>query len=97
MPFSRLIRTPSAFVPILMSFAALTLVTSHLLLTGITHEVDEGTPAHLFQLLIALQVPIVGYHAFRWLPASPTAAIRVLTVQLLAVMAAFAPVSYYNL
>ena len=88
------IKHPSAFVPIGMSLAALALVVGHAARYGIVHEADEGAAAHLFQLLMAGQVPLIVYFAVRWLPRVPADAVRVLVIQVLAAIAAFAAVYF---
>ena len=40
----------------------------HVALFGIVHETDEGTAAHLYQLLMAGQVPVIGYFVLRYVP-----------------------------
>ena len=75
-----------------MSLAALALVFAHLAAFGAARQADEGTAAHLFQLLMAGQVPIIATFALRRLPESPRPALQILALQLLAVVAAFAPV-----
>ena len=87
-------KQPSALVPLLMSFVALSIVLAHAAVFGIVHEADEGTPAHLFQLLIAMQVPIVAYFAINWLPRAPREALLILAGQAGAVIAAFAAVYF---
>jgi hypothetical protein len=84
------LKLPSAWVPIAMSTAALAIVLGHWALYGVTHETDEGTPAHLFQLLIAGQVPVVAFFAVKWLPQTPGPALRVLALQAGAGLAALA-------
>src|SRR5690242_15763622 len=84
------LRHPSAFVPILMSLAALSLVLFHIALSGTAREADEGTAAHLWQLLMALQIPIIGFFAVRYLPQHRSGAIAVLGLQFLAGVAAAA-------
>jgi len=91
------LRHPSAFVPIAMSFIALALVLFHIAVFGTAREPDEGTVAHLWQLLMGLQIPIIAFFAIRWLPRSPRSAIAVLALQFLAGLAAVAPVWYYHL
>ena len=66
-----LLKQPSAFFPIAMSVAALALVLGHISLFGVTHEADEGTTAHLWQLLMAGQTPVIAYFVLRWVPRSP--------------------------
>ena len=92
MNFSTLMKRPSAFLPVAMSFAALALVLGSVAMFGVVREADEGTAAHLFQLLIALQIPIVLFFAVRWLPRSPRQALQVLALQAAAGLAALAPV-----
>lgn len=87
-----LMKQPSALLPMIMSFVALVMVLGHFAMFGIVHEADEGTPAHIFQLLMAGQVPLVAYFAAKWLPVAPRQALRVLALQASAVMAAFASV-----
>jgi hypothetical protein len=88
------IRRASALIPLAMSLGALALVIGHALVYGVVHEADEGTPAHLFQLLMAGQVPIVFFFAARWLPRAPRQAMLVLTLQAAAGLAAFASVYF---
>jgi len=92
MPVSTLLKQPSAFLPVLMSFAALALVLGVVAVFGVVHEADEGTAAHVFQLLMAAQVPIVAFFAVKWLPRSPRQALVVLLLQAVAGLAALAPV-----
>ena len=76
-----LIKRPSAVLPLVMSCAALALVLGHAVLFGVVHEADEGTAAHIFQLLMAAQVPVVAYFAIKWLPRAPRQALQVLALQ----------------
>ena len=83
---------PSALLPMAMSLAALALVLGHAAKYGIVHEADEGAAAHLFQILMAAQVPIVAYFMLKWLPRVPGQTLRVLALQAVAALAAFAAV-----
>ena len=85
-------RQPSAFIPIAMSIAALITVLYHIAMSGTARETDEGAAAHIWQLLMAGQVPIVAFHAVKWLPRAPGTALRILAVQAGAALAALAPV-----
>lgn len=89
-----LMREPSAFLPLTMSLIGLALVLGHYAMYGNVHEVDEGTPAHIFQLLMAAQLPIVGFFAIKWLPRAPRQALPVLALQAAAGIAAFAAVFF---
>ena len=87
-----MIKRPSAFVPIVMSFTALATVLLHVARFGVVREPDEGTAAHIWQLLMAGQVPIVAFFAIKWLPRAPKGALVVLALQIGAMLAALAPV-----
>ena len=92
-----IMKKPSAFLPVAMSFAALATVLGHVAMFGAVREADEGTAAHIFQLLIAAQVPIVAVFAIKWLPRAPRQALQVLALQAGAALAALAPVFFLNL
>lgn len=92
MKFSTVIKQPSAFLPIAMSLAVLATLLVSLATSGIVRESDEGAVAHIFQLLMAAQAPIVVYFAITWLPRAPRQALSVLGLQTVAALAALAPV-----
>lgn len=96
MNFSTLKR-PSALIPLAMSFAALSLVLGHIALVGVAREADEGTGAHLWQLLMVGQIPVIAFFAITWLPRAPRQALVVLVLQAVAGLAAAAPVFLLNL
>jgi hypothetical protein len=91
-----MLRRPSAFAPVAMSLAALATVIVHAVRFGIAPEPDEGTAAHVWQLLMAGQVPVVVFFAGRWLPAAPTPALAVLALQIAAALAAMFPVWWFG-
>jgi len=86
------IKQPAAYIPVAMSFAALVMVLGHIALFGITREADEGTAAHLWQLLMAGQLPVIAFYAIKWLPLAPKQASQIIGVQVVAALAAIAPV-----
>lgn len=88
---------PSALIPVAMSLTALAVVLIRFAIVGTARHADEGAAAHLFQLLILCQLPIVAFFAFRWLQRTPKQALAVLGLQLLAGLVALAPVWYFNL
>ena len=96
MAFSTLKR-PSALIPLAMSFAALILVLGHVAFFGAAREADEGTAAHLWQLLMAGQIPVIAFFAVTWLPRAPRQALLVLALQVVAALAAAGPVFFLNL
>ena len=87
-----LLRHPSAWLPIAMSLAAATLVLAHVAVFGPAREADEGPAAHLWQLLMAAQVPIICFFAIKWIPREQRAAIVVLLLQAVGIIVALAPV-----
>jgi hypothetical protein len=87
-------RKPSAFVPVAMSILALATVLIYVTKFGVVPQPDEGTAAHLWQLLMVAQVPIIAFFAIKWIPQTPKEAIPVLVFQVLAVLAAAAPVYF---
>lgn len=90
-------KKPSAWVPLAMSSAALALVLGHVAIFGVAHEADEGTAAHIWQILMAAQAPIVALFAIKWLPRTPKQALLVLALQAGAALAALAPIFFLNL
>jgi hypothetical protein len=86
------LKHPSAFLPIAMSLLAVGVVLTHIALFGTARQPDEGTAAHLWQLLMGGQLPIILFFAIRWLPRAPRYALPVLAIQAAAAVAALAPV-----
>jgi len=86
-------RVPSAWLPLAMSALAFAMVVVQLPTVGATHEADEGAGAHLWQLLMAGQIPLIAWFAVHWLPRGPRLAMPVLGAQLLAIAVAAAPVA----
>ena len=96
MNFGKL-RRPSALIPLAMSIAALSLVLGHMAIYGVARQADEGAAAHVWQLLMAGQIPVIAFFAIKWLPRTPGQARLVLGLQAVAVLAAAAPVFLLNL
>jgi hypothetical protein len=92
MTSERVINHPSAFLPIVMSLGALTAVGLHLALVGTAPQPDEGAAAHVWQLLMGLQLPVIFYFAARWVSAAPRRAVPILVLQIGAAVIAAAPV-----
>ncbi len=91
-----LLRRPSALIPIAMSVTALGIVLGYAAIFGVARQADEGAAAHIWQLLMAGQLPFVAYFAIKWLPNQPRKGLQVLALQLWAVMAAMFPVWYFH-
>jgi hypothetical protein len=90
--FSGLVRRPSAFLPIAMSMAALALVLIHIAVYGAGRQPDEGAVAHLWQILMAGQAPVLLWFAFHAMRRAPRPALRVIALQTGAALASLAPV-----
>ncbi len=86
------LKKPTALVPIAMSFAALAVVLGYVVVFGAAREADEGAAAHVWQMLMAAQVPFIAFFAIKWLPRAPGQALLVLALQACAALAALAPV-----
>ena len=94
-------RARSAWIPIALAGAAIALLAGYfatgphapdiVIENGVARE-DEGTAAHLWQLLMLLQVPCVLFFAAWWLPRDPKRALAMLALQGLAFLAAALPV-----
>jgi hypothetical protein len=78
-----------------LAVAALLLIT--FLRGRLVPAADEGTEAHLFQVLMALQVPIIMLFAIKWLPQAPRPALAVLALQVAAALGVCAPVFWLGL
>lgn len=89
-------RRPSAFIPVAMSVTALSLVLVYVAIFGAVRGPDEGATAHLWQLLVVGQLPLVAFFVIRWLPRAPRSAVLVMAVQAVALLAALAPVYFFH-
>lgn len=87
----------SGIVPIVMSAMAFGLLIVALATGWDKGDPDEGTPAHLFQLLIVAQVPfLLAFIATAdWAEAGRVG--RTLAIQAAALVLAFAPVAIFKL
>ena len=95
MPHVRINRI-AARVPLVCSLAAFALVVTALVTGWESHDADEGAAAHLFQLLIMVQLPFIAAFALTadWRRFAPA---RVLALQAGALMLALAPVAIFRL
>jgi hypothetical protein len=79
-----------------MSVTALSIVVGYAAMFGLVSQADEGTAAHLWQLLMAGQVPVVLFFALKWLPKEPKRALLILVVQVGAALVAMFPVWWFQ-
>ena len=87
----------SAFLPLAMSLVGLALIFGHVATSGGVPETDEGTAAHLWQLLMVAQLPVVAVFAITWLPRAPVQGLLVLALQFVGVLANLAALRFFNL
>jgi hypothetical protein len=90
------LKRPSAFMPIGMSAAAITTIIVHVAIAGTARQADEGTAAHIWQLLMAGQLPVIAFFAIKWLPVEPRQTLLVLAFQAAAGVAAVFPVWWFH-
>ena len=91
------LKQPSAFLPLAMSLTALVIVLGHIVLYGAVREADEGAAAHLWQILMAGQIPLMAFFAIKWMRRAPKQTLCILALQGGAVLAAMAPVYILHL
>ena len=87
-----ILKNPSAFLPLAMSFCAFATVLIYVAVFGPAPQADEGTAAHIWQILMAGQIPIIVFFALKWLPRTPKEALLVLVLKGGAALMALAPV-----
>ena len=75
-----------------MSLAALATVLTFAVSHGTAPQADEGAAAHIWQFLMAGQVPFILIFAIRWVPQSAKQALPILALQVGAALAAMGPV-----
>jgi hypothetical protein len=101
--FRSILKQPSAFLPLAMSLTAIGVLLCAAIYGilhgahGIIREPDEGTAAHLWQLLMAGQLPVLLFFAIKWLPRAPRQTLYVLALQAGAALASMAPVFFLGL
>ena len=87
-----MIAKPSAIIPLVMSAAALTTVIVHIIIAGTAPQPDEGTAAHIWQLLMAGQIPFIIHYLIKWVLQVPKRALPVLMMQIGSALAAICPI-----
>jgi hypothetical protein len=87
------LRKPSAWIPVAMSASALGVVLLQMGVHGSAPEADEGAAAHIWQLLMVGQLPLIAWFAARWLRRSWHRTWPVLATQVVAAACALLPVA----
>ena len=85
-------------MPIAMSLAALLLLLGYIAVFGTAREPqeDEGTVAHIFQLLMGGQFPVIVLFMIKWLSQAPRQVLYVLALQLSAASLPMAVLFYFE-
>jgi hypothetical protein len=91
-PRSSPLRHWSGWLPIAIPAFLLVLGLRYVAMHGFVSQADEGTEAHLFQLLMPLQLAVMAYFAVTWVPRAPRGTLPVLALQVLAALAVFVAV-----
>lgn len=86
-----------AIAPVVMSLLAFFIVVVVVTTGWQRHDRDEGTAAHLFQLLILLQIPLFAIFLATANWRRPGAMATAVLFQLAALALAFGPVAYFRL
>lgn len=92
MTLRSMLKRPSAFVPLIMSGLALATLAVAFASHGLQRQPDEGAAAHIWQLMMAGQLPVMAVFALRWIPKSPRQGAAVLGMQIFLALCAAAPV-----
>jgi MFS superfamily sulfate permease-like transporter len=92
-----LIKKPSAWIPIAIPLLLSVMIFAGAVFGSVVRQPDEGTGAHIFQILMVIQFFIILYFIARWLPVAPKQGFLILLFQFLAIIAAFAPVFIFKL
>jgi hypothetical protein len=90
--FASFLKRPSAYLPVVMSLTALVIVLVHIAIFGVAREADEGAAAHMWQFLMAGQLPVLAFFAFKWVRRAPKQALCILALQVVAALSSAAPV-----
>lgn len=87
---------PSAYVPVILSVCALLMLAgafTYNLVTGVVvkEDHDEGVLAHLYQIMIGVQILIIPWFALRWGWRDWRAGATLLALQVLAIAGSMVP------
>jgi len=79
-----------------MSTRAIATELIFIALHGTAPQADEGASAHIWQLLMAAQTPIVLFFGIKWVPRLPRQGAAILALQVAAALAAMAPAFFLH-
>jgi hypothetical protein len=85
---------PTAWLPFVVSLAALAFVLGYAAAFGAVAHDAEHAPARFFQMLMLVQVALIAMFAARWLPRAPRSAALIVAAQILATSLPIATLVY---
>lgn len=93
---------PTALLPIGLSLGALLVVLIHVAVSGPVRATDQDAIAHIWQILMFVQIPALALFIGRWFRKARRPTFQVLTLQGAAIavsvaVAALAPVHFVHL
>jgi hypothetical protein len=92
-----LLKRPGGFFPLVISAGFLAAFLIMVFQGELVPQPDEGTAAHLFQILMPTQLLIIALFAIKWLPQRTNAALKVLALQVSMALAVLAVVHIRHL
>lgn len=96
----KLLKHPTAWIPIALSLAMLAFIFVMIAIHGIPTpdpNADEGVGAHIFQLWLVLEMVMILIFAIKWVPENPKQACMILAIQIFGVLVGCFPVFYFKL
>lgn len=91
-----LLKHLTAWLPLVLSPVIALLIIITIIVHGMQPTEDEGTVAHIFQLLVLSELVIIGIFVINFFPKEPKATIKILILQILALIFVCAPVFIFN-
>lgn len=92
------LKHPTTWLPVALSLIVIAAFLIGIALNGPPmREPDEGVGAHLFQIWLLVEFLMIAFFALTRLSQQPKQGILILTLQIIAVIAACFPVYYFRL
>lgn len=88
-PRRPLLISPLSLAPMVMSMFCIAMILLHVARFGTLKQEDEGIEAHLFQVVMALQAPLILFFVGKWWPERRRETLVVLSLQAFLVLLAF--------
>lgn len=93
-----LMKNRTAWIPLMMSLAALLILVGYVAFVGVPEKPakDEGTAAHIFQLLMVGQLPFMGYFAVRNFRKNAGGSLLIIAIQIFAAVVPFVVLFFFE-